>query len=400
MAISRFLTTATRSAFLSLTLLTIASSYAAAATSTWVAAGTPSNSLFSYGLNWSAVPSAGSSLTFAAGSAFAAKGAPVNDLAAGTSFGAIDIYEAYNITGNGVLCDSVNDYNATNATLGLPLGTNGTSVMTITVTSAGGVLYLPGILSGAGPVTYGGPGNKVLSNAGNTLSGLTTLGMGTLHIWGSQAASPISVTNGTLVLSNDCTVGNVTLSGTTSVLSFNETLAVQNMRGTCAMLNVGGSSKFQVITKGPAATQYSNINASAVTLTAGILVVDTSTYMPAASSTMTIINNTGTSPVTGTFASLAEGAIVTSSTNPATTFTISYVGGTGNDVVLTGRAGNGAGTAGGTSTGWATGTATGSATGGTGSSSGSSSRCGLGGGMGGALALLLTVGLFALRRRT
>ncbi len=362
------------------------SAHAGAATSTWVAAGLPANSNFSYGLNWDAVPSTGGDLVFAAGSAFAAKGSPVNDLAAGTAFGAINIYQAYNITGNSVTCSSVNDNNATAATLALPLGTLGTSVMTITVASAGGVLYLPGILSGGGPVTYGGPGNTVLS-AANTVSGITTLGMGTLHIWGSQAASPINVTSGTLILANDCTVNNVTLAGSTSLLSFYEPLVAKNLHATCANLNVGSSSTFQVVTKGAASSLYSNITASAVTLTAGMLVVDTSLYMPAASSVMTII--TSTSPITGTFASLAEGAVVTSSTNPATTFTISYLG---NMVTLTGRAGNGAGTAGGTSTGVAGGTAGIPMAS---SSSSSKRRCGLGS----AGLALLAVGWLAIRRR-
>jgi hypothetical protein len=366
---------------------------AGAATATWVAAGTPSDSNFSYGLNWNtlAQPAPGDDIVFAA-AAFAAKGAPVNDMAAGTAFGAINIYQAYNITGANVTCSSVNDYNATNATLGLALGTPGSSVMTITVTTAGGVLYLPGLLSGTGPVTYGGPGHKVLSSALNSVSGLTTLGMGTLHVWTAQASSPISVTAGTLVLANDCTVGNVTLASSNSVLSCYEALATKNLHGTCGALNVGSSSKFLVVTKGSASTDYSNITASSVSLTTGMLIVDTSFYQPAASSVMTIIDNSGGSPVTGTFAGLIEGAEVISSTNPATKFTISYVGGTGNDVTLTGKSGNGAGTAGGTSTGVAA-TGTGGLTGA--GSHGSSSKCGLG-----ASALgLLALGWLGMRRR-
>ncbi len=116
---------------------------------------------------------------------------------------------------------------------------------------------------------------------------------------------------------------------------------------------------------------------------------------------MTIIHNAGAvdrhlcRPV-------VEGAIVTSSTNVATTFTINYIGGAGHDVTLTASAGNGAGTAGGPSTGTASGTGSGTGTGtgaGTGtaaSTGGSSSGCGLGGaGMG----MLLLVGLLAVRRK-
>ncbi len=264
---------ATRLALMAVTML-LWSAPVGAATATWVAAGLPGDSNFSYALNWDAVPSPAGDIDFPAGSAFVAKGAPINDIN-GMSINNINVYQAYNITGNAVTCSGVNDNNATTATIAMPLATPGSAVMTITVTSAGGVLYLPGILSGAGPVTFGGPGNTVLSNAGNTLGGITTLGQGTLHIWGSLTASPISVTMGTLVLSNDCVVNNLTLSGSNSILSCNEGLAAEDMHATCGALVLGSSSEFLVVTKGSAATAYSNISVGSATLTSGRLVVDT-----------------------------------------------------------------------------------------------------------------------------
>ena len=47
---------------------------------------------------------------------------------------------------------------------------------------------------------------------------------------------------------------------------------------------------------------------------------------------MTIIKNNGLSPVSGTFVGLSEGSFFTDS---GFMFRISYVGGSGNDVVLT-----------------------------------------------------------------
>lgn len=56
-------------------------------------------------------------------------------------------------------------------------------------------------------------------------------------------------------------------------------------------------------------------------------------YIPTADEQFTIIDNTGTSPITGTFAGLAQGATLKVSN---TTFSISYTGGTNKDsVVLT-----------------------------------------------------------------
>jgi hypothetical protein len=55
-------------------------------------------------------------------------------------------------------------------------------------------------------------------------------------------------------------------------------------------------------------------------------------FVPSIGNSFTIINNDGSDPVAGTFTGLSEGASVSLS---GYKFTISYVGGTGNDVVLT-----------------------------------------------------------------
>ncbi len=55
-------------------------------------------------------------------------------------------------------------------------------------------------------------------------------------------------------------------------------------------------------------------------------------FTPTAGQTLVLINNDGTDPVAGTFAGLPEGATVTAGVH---SMRISYVGGTGNDVVLT-----------------------------------------------------------------
>src|SRR4029453_17891759 len=58
-------------------------------------------------------------------------------------------------------------------------------------------------------------------------------------------------------------------------------------------------------------------------------------FAPTAGTTFTLIDNDGADPVTGTFAGLPEGATVR--VGPVD-FKISYVGGTGNDVVLASQA--------------------------------------------------------------
>jgi len=459
MIISTPFSAALRLALCSLTLLVALAAPAAAATATWTAAGATSN--FSDATNWDAFPTPNCIMVFPAGAPFASKGAPVNDLI-GLTIDQLNIHEAYTVSGNAITCKNINVHNATITNVSLPISTAGSAVLTVTVTTAGATLNLSGRLSGAGPVTYAGPGIKRLNGTvNNTLSGMSivalgelvlnstaaqsiagplvinsgaiatlksapeikdsvtvtvdgtfdlsaatgtdgsvteliggllgndvsanvnlgakTLGCsaqtaptnylggfsgtggfrqsgsgievlsgtsfpytgstriagGSIHIWGQLLNSPVIVTSGTLVLANDCSVGNVTLSGAGSVLSFDETISAMAMHGTTPILTVGSGSTFQVVAKSP--TDYSTVSATvSVAITGAILTVDTSLFSPAPASVMTIIDNVGASPVTGTFAGLAQGATVTSATNAGTTFIISYTGGTGNDVTLTG----------------------------------------------------------------
>jgi hypothetical protein len=60
--------------------------------------------------------------------------------------------------------------------------------------------------------------------------------------------------------------------------------------------------------------------------------VDTGTGTLTVGTVFTVINNTSTSPIAGTFSNLAEGAVFTSNGN---NFQASYTGGTGNDLTLT-----------------------------------------------------------------
>jgi virginiamycin B lyase len=86
-----------------------------------------------------------------------------------------------------------------------------------------------------------------------------------------------------------------------------------------------------------AGTQYGQIIVNGnVNLAGSLQVVLISGFVPTNLNQFTIIDNRGSNPVNGTFTNLPEGATVWDSTHTYR-FTISYVGGTGNDVVLTAR---------------------------------------------------------------
>jgi hypothetical protein len=95
-------------------------------------------------------------------------------------------------------------------------------------------------------------------------------------------------------------------------------------------LNLAGIALIEI--EGTAlGAQYDNINVTGTVTIAGATLTLAGAHVPAPGTTFTIITNDGADPVVGTFAGLAEGATVTLNGRP---LTISYVGGTGNDVVL------------------------------------------------------------------
>jgi hypothetical protein len=458
MPITTSLAAATRTALSFLALLLCAAVPASAAVSTWTAAGATSD--FSDALNWDAFPTPDCDLVFPSGAPWAAKGAPVNDIV-GLEVNAINIYESYVITGNAISCKIINDNTASPVIVALPLRTAGSAALTITVTTGGATLNLTGRISGAGPVTYGGPGIKRLAGSvDNTLSGVSTVALGSLvldsaaavsvagplvvnsgataillaapeikdtalvtvdgtfdlsaatgsdgtatetigglagtgvvtlgaktlgaagqpaptvfaggfsgtggfrqalggtqvfsgtsfpytgtttltggavHVWGTLTDSPVAVSGGTLVLAGGGTVGAVVLSGgAASAIGFDETISAMTMHGTTSSLTVGSGSVFQVVSRSP--TMYSFVSTATAAIGGATLSIDTSNFTPTVGSVMLIIDNTGGSPVSGTFAGLTQGATVASSSNAGTTFTISYAGGDGNDVTLTGTA--------------------------------------------------------------
>jgi hypothetical protein len=59
--------------------------------------------------------------------------------------------------------------------------------------------------------------------------------------------------------------------------------------------------------------------------------VDTGSGTLATGTVFTVINNTSTNPIAGTFSNLPNGSILTSN---GTNFKVRYTGGTGNDLTL------------------------------------------------------------------
>ena len=145
-------------------------------------------------------------------------------------------------------------------------------------------------------------------------------------------SSNITASEGTVLLASLASVGSVTMSGTSN-LSVGNHPGVQN-QATSKSLSLASTTRLDVFTGSTAGNSQLTVVGS-VALNGASLSVNTDVAPPTTGTTIVIILNDGTTdPVSGTFASLPQGAELTSSGATPVTFTISYVGGDGNDVAL------------------------------------------------------------------
>jgi len=243
---------------------------------------------------------------------------------------------------------------AVNLTIG---GNNRNTIFSGVIQDGGQVANSPGSL------TKSGNGILTLSGA-NTYTGTTTVNAGALAMNGSGASSAISVTGGMFVVNgsmpnvstaavsggslivNGSISGGVTANGGTLGGSGQIGAASLNKRSTLSPGN-GSTGRFRVaedlkfvagatysveLNGAGAGTQYDqtvvgrNVNLGNATLLLKL------GFDPAKGTTFTIIDHAGAAHVTGTFKGLKEKANMAVGNHA---FQISYIGGSGNDVVLT-----------------------------------------------------------------
>ena len=198
------------------------------------------------------------------------------------------------------------------------------SIFSVSVPS-GTTTPFDGTVSGSVSLVKIGGGVWELTGT-NTYSGSVSLAGGTLLVNGTLPANLISVSG---TLGGTGTVGRVSVAGggtispglspgrlTTSNLSFTVTSKFRaELNGTTP-----GSGYDQLKVNGT----VNNLASATLNATLG--------FASGIGNSFTIIDNDGTEAVTNTFLGLPEGATLNLSGTP---FVISYVGGSGNDVVLT-----------------------------------------------------------------
>lgn len=232
-------------------------------------------------------------------------------------------------------------FDANNITLGAGRGVSVVDANFIDTQANTGTIA--GVISNVGAITKTGVGTLIFSNTANTHTGIVNVNAGTLQVDGNIALSttnPVNVKTG------------ATLSGTGSILrtvnvEAGGLLAPGSSPG---IIDVNGLSMVANSTlfieidgnaAGDGANFHDQVNVTGtVSLGSATLDLDSLTnYFPAITDLLFIIANDGADAVTGTFAGLSEGAVVTWDTYWSAN--ISYLGdtttgtiGNGNDVVL------------------------------------------------------------------
>jgi len=215
----------------------------------------------------------------------------------------------------------------------LRVGTNNLS------TIFSGLMQDGGISGGAGgSLTKAGRGRLSLTNA-NIYTGGTTITNGTLlarNITGSATGTgAVRVNAGTLggtgKITGAVTVGTGTSSG--AILSPGNSATKPGTLTVNNTLTFNSLSTYQCVLNRTRA-KASQATALGVTITSNVpfTFVDTGTGTLATGTVFTVINNTSTNPIFGTFSNLSDGSVFTSNGN---NFQVSYTGGTGNDLTLT-----------------------------------------------------------------
>ena len=185
---------------------------------------------------------------------------------------------------------------------------------------------ISGAMSGSSIVTLGGAGNLVLSVNSPLFSGNFQLNTGSLQVSAFYNNASVNLGGGTLkgtgqVFNVIGATGNVSPGSSLGTLTIGSQLTLTSGNTFVTQINGANVGSFGQV----------SVTSGVTSLGGSILSITSATGL-AVGQQITIINNGNTVPINGQFNGLGEGSSITVGN---IVFTISYKGGTGNDVVLT-----------------------------------------------------------------
>ena len=226
------------------------------------------------------------------------------------------------VSGEGVILSSGND------TISSPITLAADSRINVTT---GKTLDISGVINDGGNthgLTKTGAGTLQLAGT-NTYTDATVIDAGTLVVAGT-IAGPATLNGGTLA-------GSGTVSG--GISTTNPSTVNAGAVGGSGILNSGGNvalasgTTFHADINGTTAgTNYDQLAVTGTINLAGATLVSVPGYVPQIGDSFKLVDNDASDAVSGTFNGLAEGAMFSTG---IVDYQISYVGGDGNDVVLT-----------------------------------------------------------------
>ena len=334
--------------------------HVAAETRTWTGA---AGNNWTIASNWKegGAPVAGDDLVFPAGAAN--QQTTNNDFPANTSFNSIAFTGgSYHLNGNAITIGAGGIHTTLSAggtnseihsirmpvTLGAPQtwvlvsGKSGAGLgsslnlngMALTIMDSGNVAPTFGSgITGSGSISLSGPGSGFNLQGVSTSTAPFTITGDTVFLRGTYPGPIILGASAELDDFPGSTVGTVTATGAFATFAPGSDIPTN---GTANSGNVVLAPGTQFSASINTATDFSTLNLTGtIDLGGADLSISTGTAIVPAGSTATIINNDGSDAVTGTFRGLPEGGQMVTSFRTAQIFRVSYVGGTGNDVVIT-----------------------------------------------------------------
>ncbi len=172
-------------------------------------------------------------------------------------------------------------------------------------------------------------------NIGNAVCGTITV---STTVTLSKATNVHLATGGHIVLNP----GSFNTDGGTLTLSPGSNGSVQPVAngvdvsvGSAVLGFTSGANLAIVINGTTIDTQYNQLNVAGGVNLDGVNLRLSGTLTPSANQTFTIVNDAGAQPLSGTFAGLSEGAVIPNFLGSSLGAVVTYVGGDGNDAVLT-----------------------------------------------------------------